>query len=705
MATLVLSAAGAALGGPIGAAVGRFAGRQIDRSFGASSSRRLSDLRLPSAQYGDPIPAVFGQMRVAGVVLWVSAPVATAVVSKTGSAQSQSISFALAVSSTRIDKVERIWADGRLIRDGEGQQNVTFTVRLHDGSDDQASDGLIAATEGEEVTPAYRGIAYLVFEGFDLSSFGNRLPLITAEVSSASDPLTAERVLQDRLNLALTDPDDCSNALVGAALAGDNVAEALTPFMDATSPSFSFGDSGWSMARMPKHHLIEAEFWAPERQTGNGNRRDVGSQSVAPTRVSLRYFDPALDFAAGEKSAKLPGPEKLRRIELPAAMDGAVAKALAFAQLAKKRRRDEQFWLRLPVSFARIGVGDYLSSESAPDVRWVVSKKRLSVTGVALKLSSQTRPVSEQSVEAGGAATQLRLAMRPQSIALIELPGEQTANKPTVAVVVTGGTSPYQQVPVSLSYGGATTQIRSAPAEGACGYLLEELLPGPSEIVDARSSLRVAFADDPLLTSCEGVALQAGANLMWIGGEFVQFGTARPVGEGVYLLSDLLRGRYGSEVQTPHPVGTAAILLDAARSCTIELDESTIGSDVAAEMPTFDGGLMTSGLTIQGLASKPWSPAHLKADETEQGLGVRWVRRGKTGAPWLDFVDAPVGYAHETYVVAVESSDGRRLEQVVNELRSHFDQQSLGELGPRPWSIKVFQVGDLVPGYSSRIVI
>lgn len=71
MATLVLSSVGGAVAGPMGAAVGSFFGRQIDRqSRQPGAARKLSDLRIQSAQYGAEIPAIFGRMRAAGTVVW-----------------------------------------------------------------------------------------------------------------------------------------------------------------------------------------------------------------------------------------------------------------------------------------------------------------------------------------------------------------------------------------------------------------------------------------------------------------------------------------------------------------------------------------------------------------------------------------------------------------------------------------------------------
>ena len=87
MATLVLSAAGAALGSSLGGsvlglsmtAVGRFAGatlgRAIDQRVLGTGARtietgRLDRLRMSTAGEGQPIPQVYGRMRIGGPLAW-----------------------------------------------------------------------------------------------------------------------------------------------------------------------------------------------------------------------------------------------------------------------------------------------------------------------------------------------------------------------------------------------------------------------------------------------------------------------------------------------------------------------------------------------------------------------------------------------------------------------------------------------------------
>ncbi|HEU4806166.1 MAG TPA: hypothetical protein VFS91_10255 [Nitrobacter sp.] len=57
-----------------------------------------------------------------------------------------------------------------------------LTFRVHRGTEDQAPDDLIVAKEGAGNAPAYRGLAYVVFERMPLAKFGNRIPQLSFEI-------------------------------------------------------------------------------------------------------------------------------------------------------------------------------------------------------------------------------------------------------------------------------------------------------------------------------------------------------------------------------------------------------------------------------------------------------------------------------------------------------------------------------------------
>src|SRR5204862_3632894 len=73
-----------------------------------------------------------------------------------------------------IGRVARMWADGKPL------DLTGIAFRVYNGSESQDADPLIVAKEGD--APAYRGLAYVVFERLALEKFGNRIPQLSFEV-------------------------------------------------------------------------------------------------------------------------------------------------------------------------------------------------------------------------------------------------------------------------------------------------------------------------------------------------------------------------------------------------------------------------------------------------------------------------------------------------------------------------------------------
>jgi len=199
MATLLLAAAGGALGGVfggigavIGQAVGGIVGNLIDQTLirstlPTSSGPRLGDLAVLSSSEGADVPRVYGRVRLAGELIWATNHEET--MTTTGGKGGPKVknwiyhaNFAVALCEGPIARVGRIWADGTLL------DTTALTIRVYTGAEDQLPDALIHARQGGDV-PAYRGIAYVVFEHFPLDTWGNRIPQLSFEVIRVVDRL------------------------------------------------------------------------------------------------------------------------------------------------------------------------------------------------------------------------------------------------------------------------------------------------------------------------------------------------------------------------------------------------------------------------------------------------------------------------------------------------------------------------------------
>lgn len=200
MATLLFAAAGSAIGGAIGGsilgvsaaaigqAVGGVIGRAVDQAlFGPTQiieGPRVDNLDVTTATEGDGLIRIDGHARVAGTLIWATRLEeivnAQKVGGKGGGPSGTQITytyranFAVAVCAGTVAHFGRIWADGKLLDTSD------LTIRTYTGSETQSPDPLIVANEG--AAPAYRGVAYIVFENMDVTDYGSRIPNIELEV-------------------------------------------------------------------------------------------------------------------------------------------------------------------------------------------------------------------------------------------------------------------------------------------------------------------------------------------------------------------------------------------------------------------------------------------------------------------------------------------------------------------------------------------
>lgn len=197
MATVVFQAAGAAIGsifGPVGTmlgrAVGALAGNAVDRSLLGGTTvtgSRLSSARIGGANEGAALNRLYGTARLGGSLIWATRFEEEITTERSGSKASGTKTktynyygnIALALCEGPVSGLRRVWADG------EEMDLSEVEMRFYPGSDHQPVDPLIAAKQGEGNAPAYRGVAYVVFEKLPLDDYGNRIPVLQFEVMRA----------------------------------------------------------------------------------------------------------------------------------------------------------------------------------------------------------------------------------------------------------------------------------------------------------------------------------------------------------------------------------------------------------------------------------------------------------------------------------------------------------------------------------------
>jgi hypothetical protein len=176
----------------IGSAIG---GMLVPQKGPTINGPRLEDLTVQTSTYGAAIPRVYGNVKINGNILWLENNALKETVTKKKSGgkggggstttknYTYSATFAVGICKGPIAGVKRIWVGPNLIYDAGSTDPATieasnaaadgFSIYL--GTDTQGPDARMQSTLGVENTPAWRGLAYIVFNDFQLEKYGNSL--------------------------------------------------------------------------------------------------------------------------------------------------------------------------------------------------------------------------------------------------------------------------------------------------------------------------------------------------------------------------------------------------------------------------------------------------------------------------------------------------------------------------------------------------
>ena len=213
MATILLGALGSAIGSSIGGSILGIGAAAIGKAVGASIGRAIDQsvvaMLTPDEQIkgpevgtvgmalpreGDMLARGVGWQKLPARIIWpenLHFSEESETVSTGGKgAQNKSstttyyaeVSIAVAIRDGETDLLGRVWADGNLV-DLSGLCN---SVTGYKGTATQDPDPTLEAVDGAGNVPDWRGVTYLVLEGFNLSSFGNRIPQLEFETFTAT---------------------------------------------------------------------------------------------------------------------------------------------------------------------------------------------------------------------------------------------------------------------------------------------------------------------------------------------------------------------------------------------------------------------------------------------------------------------------------------------------------------------------------------
>ena len=250
----------------------------------------------------------------------------------------------------------------------------------------------------------------------------------------------------------------------------------------------------------------------------------------------------------------------------------------------------------------------------------------------------------------------------PPALAVLDLPplpGAEDDARPLAAVAA----SPWGAYEISGGPEAASLALRGRADEPAVmGVTASPLPAGPLDRFDRTTRLVVRPAAGARLVSRTRAEVLGGAGALAVQNgagdwEVLQYATAEPVGDGGFVLSELLRGQLGTEEAMTGVAPGARFVLLGPELVRLQASAGERGLPLvwrAAPSGGPSGGPAGSELTTawRARAWRPFSPAQVRARRTTAGLRLTWVRRARIGGDsWTG--EVPLDEPVERYRVTV----------------------------------------------------
>lgn len=382
----------------------------------------LNDLSVPKSSYGETIPQCWGQLELAGNLIWATALKEVTETEQQGGSgggatvteRSYFANFAVMFAycpNRSVQEYLKLKLNGKTVydpnnSDSEAQSASTeFAskyLRFYYGTESQTPDPLIQSTtpvqsydyglphdpEEREAAlielgldpnlnhiPAYRYKAYVVFENLPLADYNNAIPSVKAEILFNEDNTAATIVSDLCSQVGVTDINttDLESIDVRGFYLDRQVPAyegikflAIAYFFDIIKSGKTLNFLSQLSARTP----IPIPLSDLASHEDNSNRGDTFSFSRPdpqdlPESVEINFLDQENSYENGNVIARsqVAGSKKKESFTFPIVMTSAQATAIADTLLHKFYLESITPELSLPPKYAYLDVGDWLSVE------------------------------------------------------------------------------------------------------------------------------------------------------------------------------------------------------------------------------------------------------------------------------------------------------------------------------------------------------
>jgi len=446
-----------------------------------------------------------------------------------------------------------------------------------------------------------------------------------------------------------------------------------------------------------------------------------------PQRVNVTYIDRPFNYDPVTQTSQRQTVKAVDQVtmNLPIVIGATQAKKIADVTLYSAWKERTSFQFKLPPKYVRIEPTDVITvtvSGVAHEMR--VVKTDMEANGV-MKISATTENISSYDFYTPPGETSSNITppvLVPDTITQFvdapPLPTDTSSNQGLLRIGVAADGANWNGAAIYRSddggeAGGNTFNVL-AGMDGAAtfGTIITNLPAGPFETWDTVNEVEVILTSGSL-ASVNELAVFNGTNAALIGDELVQFQNAELIGESTYKLTQLLRGRQGTEWAIDgHAAGDRFVLMTPALYTTA-IANNLIGRELFYKTVSVGNSLGNTGeeaFTYTGRNLKPFAPVHATANrDGSENLTIGWIRRSRVDGEWRDGVGIPLGEESEAYEVDIlDGGNVVRTIEVTNPTASYSAAEQTTDFGSTQSSVdvKIYQLSAVVGrGYAAEATI
>ncbi len=568
----------------------------------------------------------------------------------------------------------------------EDFEHQTYQERL---TFDFSSDifNLLPAADPEEVN---LGMLYaephittyvVVFDGISTTPLAQKVPGDMSEESL--DAIVAEILVAAGLDETEYDVSALSGDLVTGFVRTHAMSglAALRPLMQAFQ--FDLVECDWTVKAVKRGGASVADIPAADLGAHEYGRSPVEAlvekkraELELPKTIEISFLDPGLDYqqnvVRSMRQNKVVASKATMRIAMPLVI--SATKAMQIAEILHQAAWQERHTYQAQVSSEYIDVlpGDAVTVD---DRRARVGSLDLLFPNlIALSLAKDDAGAYLSEAVVADGDTDPSERVRPGAVAypaFLNLPnlGDVKQSPGVYIAAYTYDPENWKGAALyrSVDDGGTWDMVAFFEAAAVAGFAQNALGSGETDVIDEVNTLTVSLFDSSeSLESAAELSVFAGANSLAVGvydrWEVISFLDAAQNDDGTYTLSNLIRGRRGTEHNVgTHKSGDMVILLSGEVVKFLKVPDELIDTTLDYRMVGNGRRILQAGIRPVAAGAEPlmpYSPVHVSGTRNGDGdLTITWIRRSRVEGGW-NRTDVPMLEESEAYEVDILDGSG-----------------------------------------------